>query len=219
MIYRIKIVVVVTQKETTETEIDVTFNDKHHKMNKVINDKQTSSTVNNDFIHKEPYPPYSCIILTRQNQDHKIFMEYRKKATVANGTLCCFGGKREVGETSIQCIGRECLEELKWVPSNVNNVKFVCNFYVDNVLIARFFQCNEFENINIEKNNIIFEEGREGIWVDVNDNRISPWHQIALNDGWINKNIETYYFSKSDEEKASVEKLISSLPTTTTRIV
>ena len=46
-----------------------------------------------------------------------------------------------------------------------------------------------------------------------------PWHQIALNDGWINKNIETYYFSKSDEEKASVEKLISSLPTTTTRIV
>lgn len=71
----------------------------------------------------------------------------------------------------------------------------------------------------MKKNNIIFEEGREGIWVDVNDNRISPWHQIALNDGWINKNIETYYFSKSDEEKASVEKLISSLPTTTTRIV
>ena len=55
-------------------------------MNKVINDKQTSSIVNNDFIHKEPYPPYSCIILTRQNQDHKIFMEYRKKATVAIGT-------------------------------------------------------------------------------------------------------------------------------------
>ena len=64
-------------------------------------------------------------------------MEYRKSNSWLYVVL--FGGKREVGETSIQCIGRECLEELKWVPSNVNNVKFVCNFYVDNVLIARFF--------------------------------------------------------------------------------
>lgn len=163
---------------------------------------------------KKTYPPYSCIILTRTNIDNKIFVEYRHKAKVARETLCCFGGKREVGETSLECIMRECFEELKWMPSNNinNNLNFVCDFHVDNILIARFFHTNEFESVNINKN-ITFEEGREGLWVDINDDRISPWHQVALNGGWLNKNVKTNYVIKNDEERLSFQKLIQSLPT------
>ena len=43
--------------------------------------------------------------------DGKIFVENRIKASIANKKLC-FGGKREVGETPMDCIKRECKEEL-----------------------------------------------------------------------------------------------------------
>ena len=39
----------------------------------------------------------------------------------------------------------------------------------------------------LSNEDITFEEGREGIWVDVSDSRMSPWHQVALNDGWVEK--------------------------------
>ena len=37
----------------------------------------------------------------------------------------------------------------------------VCDFFVDSVLVARFYQTNEFENINVNED-VTFEEGREG---------------------------------------------------------
>jgi len=163
-------------------------------------------------VNKKPYPPYSCILLTRTNIDNKIFVEYRHKAKVAKETLCCFGGKREVGETSVECIMRECFEELKWMPSNISNLKFICDFHVDDVLVARFFHTNELENVNVNEK-IEFEDGREGLWVDINDDRISPWHQVALNGGWLKKNVTTNYVIKNDEEKQSFQKLFQSLPT------
>ena len=182
----------------------------HSPTNKKFIDEVGDET---ERINKKPYPPYSCIILTRTNIDNKIFVEYRHKAKVAKETLCCFGGKREVGETSVECIMRECFEELKWVPSNINNnLKFVCDFYVDNILVARFFHTNELENVDVNEE-IQFEDGREGLWVDINDDRISPWHQVALNGGWLKKNVTTNYVIKNYEEKESFENLIQSLPT------
>ena len=71
-----------------------------------------------------------------------------------------------------------------------NNLKFVCDFHVDDILVARFFHTNELENVNVNEK-IEFEDGREGLWVDINDDRISPWHQVALKFGWLKKNVTT----------------------------
>ena len=161
--------------------------------------------------HMPQDPPYSCIILTRENIDGKIFVENRIKASIANKKLCCFGGKREVGETPLDCIKRECKEELKWIPDE-NQINIVCDFFVDSVLVARFYQTNEFENVNVSED-VTFEEGREGIWVDVNDSRMSPWHQVALKDGWIEKGKLAHYKSKSEVEAVGFRNLIASLPT------
>ena len=161
--------------------------------------------------HMPQDPPYSCIILTRENIDGKIFVENRIKASIANKKLCCFGGKREVGETPMDCIKRECKEELKWTPDE-KQIKTVCDFFVDSVLVARFYQTNEFENVNVSED-VTFEEGREGIWVDVNDSRMSPWHQVALKDGWIEKGKLAHYKSKSEVEAVGFRNLIASLPT------
>lgn len=58
-------------------------------------------------------------------------------AKIAKGKLTCFGGKREMNESPVECIQRECKEELAWSPSNL---KHALNFYVDGKLVAYFYE-------------------------------------------------------------------------------
>ena len=97
-----------------------------------------------------PRDPPFLYYFDAENIDGKIFVENRINASIANKKLCCFGGKREMGETPMDCIKRECKEELKWTPDE-KQINMVCDFFVDSVLIARFYETNEFENINVMK--------------------------------------------------------------------
>ena len=61
------------------------------------------------------YPPYCCIILVDSlpNEPPRFLLEARgDDANVAPNKLTCFGGKREQNESPVDCILRECREEL-----------------------------------------------------------------------------------------------------------
>ena len=72
-------------------------------------------------------PPYCCVILPSPSFARKgvsgpvlFFVEARGlDATKAAGQLTCFGGKREEGEDPLECIQRECHEEMGWVPPGI----------------------------------------------------------------------------------------------------
>jgi len=81
------------------------------------------------------WPKYCCVILTEPRstddsatQQLRCFMEVRdSKAKVSPGSLTCFGGKRDPGEDPLDCIARECLEEMNWAPKKF---KRAVDFYV-----------------------------------------------------------------------------------------
>ena len=77
-------------------------------------------------------PPYCCVILLSnpstgggvQRSAHddslRCFVEVRDaNAVKAAGHLTCFGGKRDAGEDPLDCIERECREEMQWVPKDL----------------------------------------------------------------------------------------------------
>ena len=115
--------------------------------------------------------PFSCAILRRG--DHKLLAEVRgADAQAAAGRLTCYGGKRERGETSLQCLVRELNEELGWAPDNIP-AEPACSLLVDGYLIAHFYEasvdCTDFET-----------EGRAFEFVDASDGRWSAWHARVL---------------------------------------
>ena len=68
-------------------------------------------------------PPYCCAILCDRQQtaegttSRRIFVEQRGvNADVAANTLTCWGGKREPSEAPLECVVRECTEEMAWAP-------------------------------------------------------------------------------------------------------
>ncbi|CAK0792722.1 unnamed protein product, partial [Prorocentrum cordatum] len=68
---------------------------------------------------EEPLPPYCCAILATEapscGAGPSLLLEHRSQsAEVAAGQLTCFGGKREPGEAPLDCVRRECREELGW---------------------------------------------------------------------------------------------------------
>ena len=65
-------------------------------------------------------------------------MEVRdSKASVAADRLTCFGGKREKNEIPLDCIKRECFEELNW---HVDHPVRAVDLYVNGVLTAWFYE-------------------------------------------------------------------------------
>jgi len=123
----------------------------------------------------EAWPRYCCVILKGTgSKEGRIFVEERGgDAKVAARKLTCFGGKREQDELPGECIRRECDEELAWLPRGMVRV---CDFYVDNELVAWFYEARG----PLEGDQLTFEPGRAGIWVDPNDERMSPWHASVL---------------------------------------
>ncbi|KAL3933946.1 MAG: hypothetical protein SGPRY_000056 [Prymnesium sp.] len=81
------------------------------------------------------YSPDCCVILCEASGTW--LLEARPAdAAVAPNTLTCFGGKREPGEDPLECVLRECREELGWVPEDATRA---IDLYVDGDLIAFFF--------------------------------------------------------------------------------
>lgn len=149
----------------------------------------------------ESWPPYCCVILKGEgHREGQIFVEQRGgDAKVAPKKMTCFGGKREQGELPGECIRRECHEELQWVPRG--DMVRVCDFYVDGELIAWFYESQGPK----EDDEIVFEPGRQGVWVDPNDDRISPWHAAALEARQNNLPRADFWKAKKPEAGASPE--------------
>ena len=115
--------------------------------------------------------PFSCAILRRG--DDKLLAEVRgADAQAAAGRLTCYGGKRERGESSIQCLVRELNEELGWAPEHIP-AEPACSLLVDGYLIAHFYEASV-DRTDFET------EGRAFEFVDESDARWSPWHARVL---------------------------------------
>ena len=115
--------------------------------------------------------PFSCAILRRG--DDKLLAEVRgANAQAAAGRLTCYGGKRERGESSIQCLVRELNEELGWAPEHIP-AEPTCSLLVDGYLIAHFYDAS------VDRTNFV-TEGRSFEFVDESDGRWSAWHACVL---------------------------------------
>ena len=115
--------------------------------------------------------PFSCAILRRGD---KYLAEVRgADAQAAAGRLTCYGGKRERGETSLQCLVRELNEELGWAPDNVP-AEPACSLLVDGYLIAHFYEAS------VDCTDFVVEQGRSFAFVDESDERWSAWHARVL---------------------------------------
>ena len=116
--------------------------------------------------------PFSCAILRRE--DHKLLAEVRgTDAQAAAGRLTCYGGKRERGETSLQCLVRELNEELGWAPDDIP-AEPACSLLVDGYLIAHFYEAS------VDRTDFVVEQGRSFAFVDESDGRWSAWHARVL---------------------------------------
>ena len=114
--------------------------------------------------------PFSCAILRRGD---KLLAEVRgAEAQAAAGRLTCYGGKRERGETSLQCLVRELNEELGWAPDDIP-AEPACSLLVDGYLIAHFYEAS------VDRTDFA-TEGRAFEFVDESDARWSPWHARVL---------------------------------------
>ena len=114
--------------------------------------------------------PFSCAILRRGD---KFLAEVRgADAQAAAGRLTCYGGKRERGESSLQCLVRELNEELGWAPDDIP-AEPACSLLVDGYLIAHFYEASV-DRTDFET------EGRAFEFVDESDARWSPWHARVL---------------------------------------
>ena len=115
--------------------------------------------------------PFSCAILRRGD---KFLAEVRgAEAQAAAGRLTCYGGKRERGETSIQCLVRELNEELGWAPDDMP-AEPACSLLVDGYLIAHFYEAS------VDRTDFVVEQGRSFAFVDESDERWSAWHARVL---------------------------------------
>ena len=116
--------------------------------------------------------PFSCAILRRG--DDKLLAEVRgADAQAAAGRLTCYGGKRERGESSIQCLVRELNEELGWAPDDIP-AEPACSLLVDGYLIAHFYEAS------VDRTDFVVEQGRSFTFVDESDARWSAWHACVL---------------------------------------
>ena len=114
--------------------------------------------------------PFSCAILRRGD---KYLAEVRgTDAQAAAGRLTCYGGKRERGETSLQCLVRELNEELGWAPDDIP-AEPACSLLVDGYLIAHFYEAS------VDRTDFA-TEGRAFEFVDESDARWSAWHARVL---------------------------------------
>ena len=114
--------------------------------------------------------PFSCAILRRGD---KFLAEVRgAEAQAAAGRLTCYGGKRERGETSLQCLVRELNEELGWAPDDIP-AEPACSLLVDGYLIAHFYEAS------VDRTDFA-TEGRAFEFVDESDARWSAWHARVL---------------------------------------
>ena len=114
--------------------------------------------------------PFSCAILRRGD---KLLAEVRgADAQAAAGRLTCYGGKRERGETSLQCLVRELNEELGWAPDDIP-AEPACSLLVDGYLIAHFYEAS------VDRTDFA-TEGRAFEFVDESDARWSAWHARIL---------------------------------------
>jgi rhodanese-related sulfurtransferase/8-oxo-dGTP pyrophosphatase MutT (NUDIX family) len=137
-------------------------------------------------------PPYCCVIL-HEEATGVLLMEDRIEATVASGSLCCVGGKREQDELAIECIRREAKEELG-ITLLEDELQRTVNLYVDGTLTAYFYVCSAPPRDAL----LVFETGRSGVWLtpdDAENNaRISPWHQCVLQ-AWRKNNVRADFVS------------------------
>jgi 8-oxo-dGTP pyrophosphatase MutT (NUDIX family) len=123
-------------------------------------------------------PPYCCVVLHAPGNRARFLFEHRGEgAGVARGQLTCFGGKRERDERPLDCVIRECREELGWAPTaHELRTNGIARLIVDGALVAWFFRARSPPSTA----ELAFEQGRSAVWAPLSDARISPWHWSVL---------------------------------------
>jgi 8-oxo-dGTP pyrophosphatase MutT (NUDIX family) len=121
------------------------------------------------------WPPYSCLIL--ESLDGRLILERRPaSAKRAAGSVTCFGGTREAGETPDECLVRELEEELGWRP--VEFTRTVDLWRGGQPLAWFYFARFPHEDVPAHR-----EEGHSTLILARSEllvPPVSPWHGAAL---------------------------------------
>lgn len=124
------------------------------------------------------WPEYCCAIIV--GPDGRLLLESRPLAARhAAGSLTCFGGRREPGETPAACIGRELREELDAEVALEGTGPAVVLVGEGERVIAWFYTGRIGEPAAT-----CLTPGHAAVWVGTDalpSEALSPWHAAVLN--------------------------------------
>lgn len=155
---------------------------KHNRMEDTAGNGRNDASMSQERASEcsnDPWPPYCCVIL--RDLTGRYLLEKRPgTARVAAGTLTCFGGKRERGETPAQCVRRELSEELAFDRAGTVGAleRTVTLRASDGRLVAWFFRA-EAPSGSVRA----LEAGYGAVWLTAEELTaapLSPWHRAAL---------------------------------------
>uniref|UniRef100_A0A7S3NKJ1 Nudix hydrolase domain-containing protein n=1 Tax=Aureoumbra lagunensis TaxID=44058 RepID=A0A7S3NKJ1_9STRA len=162
------------------------------------------------IIRRTQLPPFACVIVRK---DQVLLAEHRASSNhVAPGRLTCFGGKRELGESALDCACREFEEETGYF-LEPKALHFSCLLLVNGIQIAHFYTLRDnnhpiFHDVSITSSSSSSSFG--ALWAAPSDKRWSPWHSAVLDAVFKHdRNVVDF----DDGDRAATLKLISRLPT------
>lgn len=122
-------------------------------------------------------PEYCCAVLT--DERGWLLLQLRsKRARHAPDQLCCFGGRREVGEAAHACLARELTEELG-LESAGTAAQACCELWQGARLIARFYRLPQ----AVKRTALRVEPGSHALyapWASLPGLPLSRWHRLVL---------------------------------------
>jgi hypothetical protein len=94
-----------------------------------------------------------------------------------------------------------------WAPLP-QQLRRACDLFVDGQNVAWFYEAKGPSAAEIEQ--LVFEPGRGGVWVDAHDDRISAWHATVLR-AWEAGRTRADHASSTEEDMQSTAELLGRL--------
>jgi len=129
--------------------------------------------------HLPPAPDYACAVIA-DARGWLILQLRPQSAKIAALHITCFGGRRENGESALDCLRRELDEEIGWRPPAATPC---CELWRGRRFIARFYAVQHPDALIHPQRQLRVEAGQVAIaapWAALPGLPLSPWHRAVL---------------------------------------